>query len=761
MKYFLLLFLLFFTPHIFGQYYDNFKDGNYSENPKWFVSDLNAMIIRNNGVYVAELTKSNEKDGTFKTTNYLTSNTEWGCSICFDNSEGINGSIDFVLSAASIYTLTAKGYFIRINTTDNSIAFLYRNEVSSEIILAKSNSCIPTGECHLTLKISNNSEKWNIEVTSQTAPIWQSTATHSSDFSSVMSGINLRSFPQGYSCIIEEIYCDKTSTPESDFSPNDIIFSEIMHKPKNGTAMPYAEWIEIYNTTDRIIDIEGCGLFSSSKAGSIGAFSLKPHDYAILCSSTDAEKMKYFTENIAIVEGMPPLLNDGDMLQIKDKNNIQICYVEYTNDWYDNELQSDGGWSLEKKDVSSGINDSRNWGASCSINQATPGEINCLQASITDTIIPQITAVGIKNSRTIELYFNKAMNPEVCNIEKLSLSGPGDDVISCSWISPKNIKLEITLTSDLDATRETTLEISDFVCANNMIMSDTTIRLGLPHTPNYMDVVINEIMPYVTEGQSKFIELYNNTPYFISTENLRICNKKGEEYLNYKSLPIGLIMPYGYSIISNNIDEINCILGKNDECIYQKITLPSFAGKSGNIVLTDEKGNVIDELTYSEKWHHGIISDNHNVSLERINTMGNTNDSLNWHSASSLYNYQSGGWQNSHHRNTDEVIENSKNYFRLNSTTFTPNNDGVNDLLILNYSLPDNGFLATITLYTRDGYEIGVLADNILLNQSGEWIWHGNNPNGGLIDAGLYILQISAYNLNGTKINTKIIFIKQ
>ena len=157
MKYFLLLFLLIFTPHIFGQYYDNFKDGNYSENPKWFVSDLNAMIIRNNGVYVAELTKSNEKDGTFKTTNYLTSNTEWGCSICFDNSEGINGSIDFVLSAASIYTLTAKGYFIRINTTDNSIAFLYRNDVSSEIILAKSNSCIPTGECHLTLKISNNS----------------------------------------------------------------------------------------------------------------------------------------------------------------------------------------------------------------------------------------------------------------------------------------------------------------------------------------------------------------------------------------------------------------------------------------------------------------------------------------------------------------------------------------------------------------------------------------------------------------------------
>ena len=119
--------------------------------------------------------------------------------------------------------------------------------------------------------------------------------------------------------------------------------------------------------------------------------------------------------------------------------------------------------------------------------------------------------------------------------------------------------------------------------------------------------------------------------------------------------------------------------------------------------------------------------------------MGNTNDSLNWHSASSLYNYQSGGWQNSHHRENNAVEETSDKYFWLDSKTFTPNNDGVNDLMILKYSLPETGYIATITLYTRDGYEVGVLAENILLNQTGEWLWQGNNPSGGLIEAGIYI----------------------
>lgn len=760
MKYFLPLFLLLFSQFIFGQYYDNFKDGNYTENPKWFVTDLNAVIIRNNGAYVAELTKSSDNDGTFKTTNYLAADTEWGCTLNFDNNSANIGIIDFVLSAQSIYTLTAVGYFIRINTSNNTISFYCRITSDSEILLAQSGAVLPNGNCHLTLKIDNNSDKWNITASIDKSIIWQKTVNHQSNISSVMSGINLRDFNQGYNCIIEEIYCGQSSAPESDILPNSIIFSEIVHKPTNNAPLPNAEWVEIYNTTESSIDLGGCQLLSSSKSGIIESYILNPKEYVILCSNSAAEKMQNITSHIATVSNMPSLLNDGDMLIINDKNNIQICYVEYSNDWYSGEPENAGGWSLERRDVKSNINDGRNWGTSCSINQGTPGEVNCLQGLVSDTIIPCITGVNVKDSRVLELFFNKEMNTQNCTIDNIALSGPGDEIASCSWISPKNTTLEITLKGELDDNRETTIEITDFICANDIPMNDTIIRVGLPHNPNYMDIVINEIMPYVSEGQSKFIELYNNTPHFISTNNLKLCNLKGEEISNYKSLPANLIIPYGYALISNNLEEINCILGINESCVYLKTTLPSFAGKSGNIAITDDKGNIIDALSYSEKWHHGIINDNHNVSLERISTMGNTNDSLNWHSASSLYNYQSGGWQNSHHRENNAVEETSDKYFWLDSKTFTPNNDGVNDLMILKYSLTETGYIATITLYTRDGYEVGVLAENILLNQTGEWLWQGNNPSGGLIEAGIYILNINAYNLNGKKINTKIIFVK-
>lgn len=760
MKYFLSLFFLFFTPYIFCQYYDNFDDGNYTENPKWFSTNLDITITRDNGKYVAELEKSNDNDGCIKTTNYLTSDTYWGCKMVFTNDNSNTGIIDYVLSSYNINILTATGYFVRINTGNNSISFLYSSGADSELLLAQSGNILPSGECDLTLKISNNSGKWDISAIHGSDIIWQGTANHSSETGSIMSGINIRGFYQGYKCTIKEIYCGQESAPEADINPDDIVFSEIMHKPTENSPMPNAEWVEIYNRTDRSVSLENCQLSSSSKNGIIGQYTLSPQAYVILCSKSSAEKMKNITSHIVEVTNMPALLNDGDLLVLKDENNNQICHVQFSNTWYSDEISSDGGWSLEKKDVSSLINDSRNWGTSCSSNQATPGEENCLKDELADTIIPRITGLEVKNDKEIAVYFNKEMNASYCTIDKISISGPGKEITSCSWLSPKNTTLEIFLHESMDKTHATTIEFNDFVCSNNIVMQDTSVKVGLPHDPGYMDVVINEIMPYVSEGQSKFIELYNNTPYFISTNSLRICNVKEEAFSNCKSLPASLIIPYGYAIISNNTENINCILGTNENCVYLNTTLPSFAGKSGNIAVTDNKGTIIDALSYSEKWHHGIINDNHNVSLERINPMGNSNDSLNWHSASSIYNFQSGGWQNSHYRETGTAEDGSNKNFRLESNTFTPNNDGINDLMILKYSLPESGYIVTITLYTRDGYEVGTLAENLLLNQKGEWIWQGNNPNGGLIEAGLYILKISAYNLEGDKIEAKIIFVK-
>ena len=62
--------------------------------------------------------------------------------------------------------------------------------------------------------------------------------------------------------------------------------------------------------------------------------------------------------------------------------------------------------------------------------------------------------------------------------------------------------------------------------------------------------------------------------------------------------------------------------------------MPSWPDDHGTVVMLDEQGNVIDELSYDEKWHFPFIGNREGVSLERINADGETQDAYNWHSAS-------------------------------------------------------------------------------------------------------------------------------
>ena len=75
-------------------------------------------------------------------------------------------------------------------------------------------------------------------------------------------------------------------------------------------------------------------------------------------------------------------------------------------------------------------------------------------------------------------------------------------------------------------------------------MPDTTITIALPYQAQYMDIIFNELMPYVSDGNSKFIELYNNSNFYIDLnqfmlsnrdENQNLKNSKTQKLKNSKS----------------------------------------------------------------------------------------------------------------------------------------------------------------------------------------------------------------------------------
>ena len=54
MKIYFTFLLLLFANACFAQFYDDFSDGNYTANPRWFMTDMDAQIVESDEGYAVE-----------------------------------------------------------------------------------------------------------------------------------------------------------------------------------------------------------------------------------------------------------------------------------------------------------------------------------------------------------------------------------------------------------------------------------------------------------------------------------------------------------------------------------------------------------------------------------------------------------------------------------------------------------------------------------------------------------------------------------
>jgi hypothetical protein len=183
--------------------------------------------------------------------------------------------------------------------------------------------------------------------------------------------------------------------------------------------------------------------------------------------------------------------------------------------------------------------------------------------------------------------------------------------------------------------------------------------------------------------------------------------------------------------------------------------MPSMPNAEGNFVVAKPNAAIIDEFAYSEKMHQNFVINPVGVSLERINPYATTQDVSNWHSASFDVNYATPSRQNSQYFVPEK---NSEQNFWLEYETFTPDNDGYRDFLVLNYALPETNFLLSATIYSPTGQKIRTLSNNLIASTSGNLLWNGLSDNNSLCPVGIYVIVIEAVNsTNGKKIQGKIV----
>ena len=92
---------------------------------------------------------------------------------------------------------------------------------------------------------------------------------------------------------------------------------------------------------------------------------------------------------------------------------------------------------------------------------------------------------------------------------------------------------------------------------------------------------------------------------------------------------------------------------------------------------------------------------------------------------------------------------NSAEEIFLDSETFSPDNDGFEDVLRIFYNFSQTDRVANVTIFNDQGRLMKKLIRNETTAAKGEWIWDGLDDNNAKVKTGIYILFIELFDLSG------------
>ena len=143
--------------------------------------------------------------------------------------------------------------------------------------------------------------------------------------------------------------------------------------------------------------------------------------------------------------------------------------------------------------------------------------------------------------------------------------------------------------------------------------------------------------------------------------------------------------------------------------------------------------------------HHSILNFTDGVSLEKIHFNVSGLDENNWQSATQNVGFGTPSYQNSQF--TDG--ENSENKISISPEIFSPDQDGVDDLLAISLNLNESGNTVNVLIFNSSGQQIRHLVKNELVGTNDVFYWSGLSEEGEQLAVGIYIIYVEIFNLNG------------
>ncbi|NWJ52779.1 MAG: lamin tail domain-containing protein [Bacteroidetes bacterium] len=555
---------------------------------------------------------------------------------------------------------------------------------------------------------------------------------------------------------ISDLVGNKTSEKEiplvyHQLQSNDILINEIMANPIPSNGLPDAEYIELYNRSAFPIRLNNWSLTIGKSKLRLPDSIITAHEYRIVAAENNIAKLTKYGKTLAVKNLSLP--NEGTLVVIKNISNQVIHAVNYDPSWHTVLTKKAGGWSLEMIDPLNPCGEGENFRSSTDPAGGTPGKINAVNTVHPDKDAPQIMNIYPIDSLHIKIVFTETvdsihlLNPSAYLLEPLV--GNPENVISTN---PLYQSIILELKSPLLKKTRYTLTLNTVLkdCSGNLLSVPVQSTFALPSLLQSNGIVINEIMYDPGEGKAEFIELYNRSSDFYDLHKIYVSVEKTTSGAKKQKISLSesgmLFSPSQYIVLTADKKQLLTqfpLLSKAS--VVELKSFPALSNEGGTLFITDSLGLNIDKALFNNDLHFPLLRSTTGVSLERINTEVSSDSKSNWHSASEAAGFSTPGKINSQH-----ISQNiSPTLLTLEPEMFSPDNDGIDDNLIIRCNPEKQGCMLTLVIFDSNGRPVRKLLTNVLLSTENSFIWDGLTDGRTKASGGVYIVYAEIYTTTG------------
>ncbi|MEQ9008453.1 MAG: lamin tail domain-containing protein, partial [Ekhidna sp.] len=360
---------------------------------------------------------------------------------------------------------------------------------------------------------------------------------------------------------------------------NDVVVNEFLADPIPSFGLPEAEFVELFNRSDKNINLLGWKLDGSQ----LQSFIIKPNQYVLLVDDSDLAEFSAFERIIGIAS--LSLSNDEDKIVLTDSTGQEIHTILYE--------ESASGISKELINPNDPCLSAASYVESINPMGGTPGAQNSVFDDTPDTQSPQILSYSFDDALTIT--FSEVMDSlSLINGSYAVSDGLTIDEVTVNGLFPQAVIISFLEQPDPGIIYELTVSnVSD--CPGNTI-EETTILFGVGRSPSFNDLIITEIMfnpdPQIELPVREFIEVYNRTNQILSTTGLMLTDAT-----ETVEIPTRMLNPGEFYVLTSTSGASE--FGGN---VIGIPGFPSLNNSGEQLILTMDQ-NLIFSVDYNPDWH--------------------------------------------------------------------------------------------------------------------------------------------------------------